>query len=201
MPDPIPTNRSVLRFGVDVGAQLRTWFRDVYLPDLHKKFGESSEIVVCILDPTLPHDWRNPLTNLAYRLVGSSDPEHADGAEGLCANIAGKLAFYLRTGLASRLAESRPDLVEPGDFPHEGAARYRNYHGGASGLPCGADDWEVYCDCVDKLIELRAAAAATAIQESRDRVPGRKYLGGSPLRAASRGSSARKTVVLRGAGL
>jgi len=181
MPDPIPTNRSGLRFGVDVGGQFRKWFEEEYLPGFHDSHGDGAEIVVCILDSTQTHDWRNPLGSLAYRLDGSDDVERIEGPEGLSANVAGKLAFHLRTGLPSRVAAHRPDLVEPGDVPLEGAGEYEGYTGGASGLPDGADDWFVFVACVSKLIELRAAAAAKALAASKAREPGMKYLGASPL--------------------
>ena len=79
--------------------------------------------------------------------------------------------------MPSSEARNRPDLVEPGDFPWEGAGVYRGYLGGVSGFK-EESDWWTYCRIVDKLIELRAAVGQRAIQASKDRVEGMKYMEG-----------------------
>ena len=176
------------RWGTDIEAQLLVWFLTVFLPMFHKRFdkqardatGRPAEIAVVILDSGEPHDWRSPLDNIAHLLRSSHEASMFDrffGPVGIFANICGKLAFTLREKLDSVFAEKRPDLLRPGDFPHQGAGTYRHYRGGASGLPNGADDWWCFKQVVDELIRLKREATRQALKDSKERKPGLKYLG------------------------
>lgn len=160
-----------MRFGVDVDRQVLNWWEG-YKSTVRQRYGDGANVMVYVLDPTRDHEWRMPLAGWLYRLVSS-----AEDLDGLMTNIAGKLQFCLRTGLNSVEAEKRFDLLEPGDFPWEGAGFYRGYVGGASGLN-KESDWRVFCEVVDQVIVYRAAAAARAVEASRAKVPDWKYLDG-----------------------
>lgn len=168
----VSVNAGKPRFGVDIDAELLDWWYEEYLPELRRRHGDDINVATVVLDPMMYDllDWERSLAQELYRLVsGDRDSEVFAGEVGLVANIGGKLAFVLRTGLDSLEAEKRPDLVEPGDFPWEGAGTYRGYKGGTSGL-AKESDWRVFMDVVDKTIELRAAAAQTPLA-SWDRLP------------------------------
>lgn len=157
-------------FGEEVDIALQNWFIDEFSSVLRQKYGEGAEVSVVIVDPK--SNWQQPLPS--YISCGNADdPRYSDLVE----NVEHKLRFVLRTGLNSSEAATRPDLVEPGDFPYEGAGYYRGYCGGASGLN-EESDWWVFRRTVDKLIELRALAASPAIAASKNRVPGMKFMEG-----------------------
>jgi hypothetical protein len=179
------------RFGTDVDGQLKDWWRGEGIDELRKRFGPEVNIYFGVLDPAMADifDCEFPLEELLHSLDTRQasqaegvtvDDDYFFGETGLQANVDGKLAFVLRTGLDSSEAQTRADLVEPGDFPMAGAGTYRGYKGGVSGL-AAADDWIVFCWIVDKVIQLRAAAAQAAISACKNRDPNAgadiKYLG------------------------
>jgi hypothetical protein len=167
-------------FGVNVKQQLIDWIEGEFAAELVAKYGEGNTDFFVMVAPAGSMSYL--LSYLADDLdallvYGHGDPELMQGDEGLEANVTHKMCFVARTGLPSSEACIRPDLVEPGDFPWEGAGVYRGYFGGVSGLK-EESDWWVFRRIVDKLIELRAAVGQQAIQASKDRLPGMKYMKG-----------------------
>lgn len=183
--------RGLLYFGVDIQAQLSEWWFGQKLPELRRRFGNNINLYFALLDPTSidMYDPGSPLEEMLYELAShegelAPDDDAYDlfyGPTGLRANVGGKLRFVMRTGRDSDVAETRPDLLEPGDFPFEGAGTYYEYRGGVSGLK-KEDDGMVFREIVEKVIELRAAAAQVAVDACKGRAPGDgptvKYLGG-----------------------
>jgi hypothetical protein len=161
-------------FGEEIDVALQNWLMDEFKAVLHRKYGEDAEVGVVILDPAASYSWQNRIAGDYISCGNADDPRYSELVE----NVEHKLRFVLRTGLNSSEATIRPDLVEPGDFPYEGAGFYRGYCGGASGLN-EETDWWVFRRTVDKLIELRSAAAAPAIAASKGRVPGMKFMEGT----------------------
>lgn len=164
------------RFGQDHPAQIGRWFQDEFREDLETKYGERADtIVVVVLPPIALHhfNWRSPLDEVLYILEYGSSVV----IESLIENIAGKFRFTLRTGLPSSQAHTRPDLVEPGDFPWAGAQIYRGYPVGVSALVEESDVW-VGERVVDELIVPRSLTGERAIRASRAGVPGWKFLDG-----------------------
>ncbi len=167
-----------LYFGMNLQSRMQAWFSaSFYFEVLRRKYGDGCMIAGAILDSTLQHDWQDPLANMAVCLQHGTE-ERIGGPEGLLANVQGKLHFCLRTRLNSSEARLRPDLLEPGDFPYEGAGFYRGYAGGVSGLS-EEQDWWVFCRMVDEYIEFRASAAERFVVASKARKPGMKYLAGT----------------------
>lgn len=170
----------VLYFGVDIDAMLQAWFSEIFIPELREKYGEDVKLAAIILGALPLLDVKaTSLSELPHQhiLVTSGDLDVVGSSEGLVANVEHKLEFVLRTGLPSSFARQRPDLVEPGDFPWAGAGIYKSYPGGVSGLN-EESDWWAYERIVDKLIELRSAAAEAAIAASKARAEGWRYLEG-----------------------
>ncbi|HSX01598.1 MAG TPA: hypothetical protein VLF67_05135 [Candidatus Saccharimonas sp.] len=157
------------RFGAPIGDAFLDWFHNQFVPQMKAKYGPDFEFATIIRR----HDRSIDVA------VANGEGEKFTGPEGLFANIEHKLAFVDRTGLNSSEARNRPDLVEPGDFPFEGAGTYRGYTGGVSGGK-EESDWWIFCQVVDRWIELRASSAAPAIAACKDRQPGWKYLLGDP---------------------
>jgi hypothetical protein len=165
-----------LYFGVDIDAAMQEWWQG-YTVGFHREFGEEAAILVQVFDSRQPNLYTvgcAPLVRYDFR-TGPFNT-HFIGQEGLQENIERKFYAIQRLGERSLIFEERPDLLEPGDFPYDGAGIYRNYPGGASGLPTGALDWRVFADVVDVLIEMRSAAAARAVNASKGDLPGWKYL-------------------------
>ena len=168
-------------FGVDVIQELTEWIEGDFYSELVKKYGEGNTDFWSAIYPAVSvyrfvlKDLDTPPL-LAFGF-GNGPSEKMWGDGGLADNVIRKIRFVARTGLPSSEARNRPDLVEPGDFPFAGAGVYRGYFGGVSGFKEEAD-WWVFCRIVDKLIELRSAVGERAIQASRDRVPGMKYMEG-----------------------
>lgn len=162
-------------FGSNIDAEIQEWFRVPFQDEMIEKYGEDTQLAAMILPPMrlslIPQ-----LVSCSYGLVlVSHDDEKVLGSDGLVDNVIHKLNFVLRTGLPSSEARLRPDLVEPGDFPRAGAGIYRGYTGGVSGLH-EESDWWAFQRLIDRLIEFRATAALPAINASKERVPGMKYM-------------------------
>lgn len=178
-------------FGIDAKAQF-----ELYLDS--DEFVEWLEANCPATDPEYPdpvsfallnpdwrdfYDWRNPFggNNLLFSYVASGDVVAGMEPDGTMENVEHKLRFVLRTGLNSVEAQTRLDLVRPGDFPHEGAGTYRGYTGGVSGRKA-PQDWIIFCHLVDKLIEIlqQIGAQANARCDIERKVPdckvGTKYL-------------------------
>lgn len=185
---------SDLRFGHDIQQEMQEWWEQDHCPNTLAPTYGNTPLFVLVYGPdqsplkVMEVSDAVPLLTLAYNydLSGPGSPDD------LRNNVAGKLNFVWRTFQDSAVAERRPDLVEPGDFPYGGAGEYRSYVGGASGLPGGDKDWKVVTDVIDKLILVRGAAAEaalSALHNSEHKRPGIdpvdaariKYLGRSPL--------------------
>ena len=167
------------RFGIDISDQMYVWFLDVKVPLIRTNYGEDTDLACIILKQGHGLSWDDPaekiLAAVELGLISGEESDKFTGPEGLLMNVVGKIRFYLRTGRNSVEALTRPDLVEPGDFPFEGAGEYRGYEGGVSGGR-QESDWRWFCEIVDRYIELRVAAAKPAIEACKARRPGWKYL-------------------------
>jgi len=164
-------------FGVPVNDQLAAWIDDEFAHQLSVKYDRDIAFAVKINTAGAlcgVHE-SSSLPPVFQHIYG--ERAKSENPEGYLDNIDGKLRFVYRTGLPSSEARNRPDLLEPGDFPAEGAGTYRGYTGGVSAFK-EETDWWVFCRIVDKLIELRSSAANSAIvaSKSKDRKPGQKYL-------------------------
>lgn len=144
-------------FGVNVEEQFLAWFHGEFTEKFHKRFPEAEGLTLLILNPetwidSVQYHYSPADEILVEAVIGDQDKASADG--GTNQNVLGKLRFVLRTTQDSRLAEDElVYLLQPGDFPYEGAGEHRHFFGGVSGL-AKEDDWRVFCECVDKLIEL-----------------------------------------------
>ncbi len=171
----------MIHFGVDVKQQLIDWIEGEFAAELVAKYGKgNTDFWVTICPPaTLTYISTLSDAEMESMLIeyGHGSAEEMEGEEGLQENVERKLTFVARTGLPSSEARNRPDLVERGDFPWEGAGIYRGYFGGVSGFK-EESDWWAFCRIVDKLIELRVAVGQRAIKASKDRLPGMKYMKG-----------------------
>ena len=177
-------------FGINVEEQFLEWFNGEFATEFAERFPDKGMTLI-VLDGdepiTIMENWETPL-NFTLITAHLGDEEAAIAADGTEDNVVGKLRFCLRTMMDSAEAERRPDLVREGDFPHEGAGEYKGYYGGVSGLK-KEEDWEIFCRCVDKLIELLAAVNSAAIakadelREQEDCPRGTKYLNGISLAA------------------
>jgi len=145
-------------------SAMNAWFTTEFMPEFHKKYGKDAEIAVVILRNDVTVDWANPLDDSPLVLANVKERRW----EELVDNIAGKLRFVLRTGRNSADARHRPDLLEPGDFPFEGAGAYMNRTGGASGL-MEESDWWVFKRVVEQYNKLRAKYTAPAVEACANR--------------------------------
>lgn len=143
-------------FGVNVRSQFEAY---VDSPEfdawLKANTNGSDPVSFAVLENRQRDDWHwtAPLRNCTFRYVVSGYVGKGMEPDGTMENVERKLRFVLRTGLNSVEARTRPDLIQPGDFPHEGAGTYRGYTGGVSGRKA-PEDWRIFCHLVDKLIEL-----------------------------------------------
>jgi hypothetical protein len=166
-------------FGVDVEALMREWFYATFVPAVIADYGDSPFAVV-VLSNRVRHDWTNPFKSgsVLLRFAYGSE-EKVNGEEGLYANVERKLRFVLRTGLDSSWSETHPHLLEPGDFPYRGAGTANDFVGGVSGFSQD-QDWAVFERFTSAFTDVRESAAMNAVAECIARVPGMKYLGGTP---------------------
>jgi hypothetical protein len=173
-------------FGVNVRDMFMKWFDGEFTENFAERFPDKEGLTLVILDPQrgleLYDLWENPLSStLLQAYIG--DEEASLEAGGTRENVERKLRFVLRTlGQGSVMAEHElAYMVLPGDFPVEGAGEHMGFYGGVSGLK-KQDDWTVFTECVDKLVELlqlvnEAAAARAKELSSRDDAPvDAKYL-------------------------
>lgn len=181
-----------LYFDVDVMEEFRRWWHTEGAAEYEAKYGNTAMAFV-VLNPasTSYYIVERPLDESLYELLVAPRGTGADefdalfsGPTGLLNNVAGKLRFVIRTGQNSVQAETQEWLLEPGDFPFEGAGIYRGFTGGVSGL-ANQDNWKVFCWLIDKFVEIRRAAARAAIErmKNRDKTnddPLIKYLGDIP---------------------
>jgi hypothetical protein len=152
----------------DLTGLMKIWFTDEFLPEFYEKYGQGAEIAVVILRNDVTPSWTNPIERDTVALILSNvtDDRHYELVE----NVAGKLRFMLRTSRPSADARHRPDLLEAGDFPFEGAGIYMNRRGGASGL-MEESDWWVFKRVVEKYNAMRANLTQPAVEAcvTRDR--------------------------------
>lgn len=109
-------------------------------------------------------DWRDPFGNLNHlhgMWVIWGDTADAMAPDGTMNNVESKLRFVLREGLDSVEAETNLHLVQPGDFPWQGAGTYRGFTGGVSGRK-KREDWLIYCHLINHLIDLMNQVATEA---------------------------------------
>lgn len=173
-------------FGIDVKRRLNDWFHGEFATEFAERFPDKG-ITLVILDPdnTLQAclDWRTPLAHEIFvGVLGDAKASNEPG--GTYNNVAGKLTYVLRTNsVVSRSAETDYAMLRPGDFPWEGAGMHEDFLGGVSGL-AKEDDWEVYCQCIDKLRELleavgkKAKETADELRGTEGAPRGAKYLNG-----------------------
>ena len=155
-------------FGINVDQQFSEWFHFEFVPLFEKKYGPNKHITLLVLDPDLRGqarmNWENPrYTLMINEHIGAS--KYSTVHDGTLANVIGKLQWVLREDSNSVEGETNLDKARPGDFLWEGAGTYRGYTGGVSGLK-KEEDWEVFCKCIDKLIELTWPIGATVKAKS-----------------------------------
>ena len=158
-------------FGKNLKATVTVWWSEEFAKVLDEKYGVQS-VAAVILRPWVRHDWRSPESAESVLVELWHGPECEDD---LRANAYHKLRFALRTGLDSSQADRNPHLLEPGDFPNDGAAFHKGFVGAASGLPGESDVWVVQ-QVIDKLVSVRGDVGEAAIRASRRGQPGWKYL-------------------------
>lgn len=155
-------------FGVDVDTEftrylsspkLKAWL-DTNYP------GDQPSISFALLnnDYRSEWDWRDPLGNRSHTLIKFviwGDVEAGMAPDGTMDNVGSKLRFVVREGMDSVEAETNLYLVQPGDFPLEGAGTYRGFTGGVSGRK-KREDWLIFCHLVDYLINLMNQVARQA---------------------------------------
>lgn len=150
------------------------WFINEGVPEFKAKYGDADFSLV-ILDPCEEHNWREPLAKVPLALL-CTDYRLATQKGGTLENVDRKMRFCLRNKLNSVEAQHRRGLVIAGDFPWEGAGWYEGFLGGVSGQDKGSDDWQIFCRCIDKLIELNTAFIEPRIEASdEDTNPRRTY--------------------------
>lgn len=154
-------------YGGDLTLLMEEWFDAVFLPEFYKKYGEDADIAVVILRTGVTIDTFELHADSGALILSNAN---ADRTQELTANVAGKLRFVLRTGRPSSDARHRPDLLEAGDFPFEGAGTYMNRTGGASGL-MEESDWWVFKRVVEAYNKFRAGLVMPAVEAcvNRDR--------------------------------
>ncbi len=168
-------------FGINVEKRFKNWFHGEFADYFEARFPDQTMTLV-ILDPdrvvSSSLAWDKPEKHMMLALYQGPKRHHAKPG-GTLENVYGKLRFALRTiddSIQSELA-IEDDRLRPGDFPWEGAGWYYACIGGVSGLS-KEEDWEMFCLCVDKLMELLSAAgrAARAKREKQHNDPKGKYL-------------------------
>lgn len=154
-------------YGGDLTTLMEQWFVAEFLPEFYKKYGKDAEIAVFIANSAVRLDWTDPFGSgtpggvVLGNVTGNRMTELID-------NVVGKLRFVLRTGRPSADARHRPDLLEPGDFPFEGAGTYMGRTGGASGL-MEESDWWVFKRVVEQYNKLRAELTKSAVDACANR--------------------------------
>lgn len=168
-------------FGINVEKRFKNWFHGEFADYFAVRFPDQTMTLV-ILDPdraiSSSLDWDKPEKHAMIILYQGPKRYHAKPG-GTLENVYGKLRYVLRVfddSIRSELA-IEDDRLRPGDFPWEGAGWYFACFGGVSGLS-KEEDWEMFCLCVDKLMELLSAAgrAARAKREKQQNDPKGKYL-------------------------
>jgi hypothetical protein len=155
--------------GVNVLKMFMDWFDGEFTDEFVQHFPEKGMTLIVLKSDNLielQQNWRQPQ---GFRMIVAhiGDEATATASEGTYDNVLHKLHYVLRTGEDSVMAETRPDFVRPGDFPWEGAGMYEGYVGGVSGL-AKEEDWEMYCKCIDKLIELLIKVISKAMERSNE---------------------------------
>ncbi|MDQ5944314.1 MAG: hypothetical protein QG658_381, partial [Patescibacteria group bacterium] len=157
------------------------WFHGEFAEYFAARFPDQTMTLV-ILDPDRTFEyfinWKKPEKYAMLALHHGPKRHHAKPG-GTLENVYGKLRYTLRViddSIQSEQAIS-DDQLRPGDFPWEGAGWHFDYIGGVSGLS-KEEDWEMFCLCVDKLMELLSAAgrAARAKREEQPNDSKGKYL-------------------------
>ncbi len=168
-------------FGINVKNFFKNWFHGEFAEYFAARFPDQTMTLV-ILDPDRTFEyfinWKKPEKYAMLALYQGPKRHHAKPG-GTLENVYGKLRYTLRViddSIQSEQAIS-DDQLRPGDFPWEGAGWHFDYIGGVSGLS-KEEDWEIFCLCVDKLMELLSAAgrAARAKRDERPKDPKDKYL-------------------------
>lgn len=153
--------------GVNVLRMFMDWFEGEFTDEFVQRFPDKGMTLVVLKSDEfveLQQNWRHP-QGFQMIVAHIGDEAIATAENGTYDNVLHKLHFVLRTGEDSATAEIRQDLVRPGDFPWEGAGEYEGYVGGVSGL-AKEEDWEMYCKCIDKLIELLTKVISKAMERS-----------------------------------
>ena len=172
-------------FGVNVHDMFMDWFDGEFAEMFEGRFPDKGMTLVVLKNDNLvelEQNWRYP-QGFELIVAHMGDEAVATTKDGTYDNVKGKLRFVVRTGRNSVAAETQQNLVQPGDFPWEGAGNYMGYIGGVSGL-AKEEDWEMFCICVDKLIELLkdVNSVAMTISDNLRKKPGcpsgAKYLNG-----------------------
>jgi hypothetical protein len=158
-------------FGIDVEKRFLDWFHGEFAKEFAERFPEKKGISLVILDPDnivkVVTEWGSPLEN-AILVSYLGDQEAHTKADGTLQNVVGKLRYVLRNGEETSLEAEEDDLwVRPGDFPWEGAGEHKGFYGGVSGLD-KADDWAVYTQCIDKLIEILKPIGKKALERTEE---------------------------------
>jgi hypothetical protein len=152
-------------FKADLSSAMVLWFNEEFIPECRKKYGDNFEIAVVIIGNGAKPSWQKPYEGANPLILSNVDVPRRDE---LVKNVWGKLQFVLRTGRPSSDARLRPDLIEPGDFPFEGAGIYEDRSGGASGDKEEVD-WWTFRRCVDKYNQLRAEMVMPAVTACKNR--------------------------------
>lgn len=142
-----------------VSPELQKWL-DTNYPGAHP----SISFALLNNDFRSEWNWRNPLGNVDHVLIQSviwGDVSAGLAPDGTMENVDAKLHFVVREGLDSVEAETHLYLVQPGDFPFQGAGTYRGFTGGVSGRT-KREDWMIFCHLVDYLIDLLNQVAERA---------------------------------------
>jgi hypothetical protein len=176
-------------FGVNVlkrfetyldSEEFKKWLEDEFPPTDPEHV---SPISAVILDNDFRRfwDWRTPLKHVLWQYVLSGDTAAALAPDGTIQNVGGKLRFVLRENKNSVEAQTHLYLVQPGDFPFQGAGTHRGFTGGVSGRK-QEEDWAIFCHLVDHLISLldqvvtQASETCQALRRLPGCPPGLKYM-------------------------
>lgn len=157
-------------FGINVQEKFLSWFHGDFAKEFAERF-PGKGITLVILDPDnivkLLSEWDIPLANAILTTYLGDEGAHTK-ADGTLQNVVGKLRYCLRTAeVMSLRAEADYAWVRPGDFPWEGAGAHDGFLGGVSGLD-KEDDWAVYCQCIDKLLEILEAVGKKALERTEE---------------------------------
>jgi hypothetical protein len=153
-------------FGVNIDAEFNAYIdSEAFQAWLDEHYPGTDAISFALLNNDFRSEWnwRNPL-NRAHTLFSSviwGDVATAMAPDGTMENVGSKLRFVLREGKDSVEAETLKHLVQPGDFPWQGAGTYRGFTGGVSGRT-KREDWLIFCHLVDHLISLMDQVATLA---------------------------------------